>query len=919
MDPLIRSYIQQAQDPKKATHFYGATKSYLSVPIDAQQSFWLTYCDTVSQNQNPCVCELVGNKNALQLAYDIKLSFERQQIPSRQDVILELIDSIDEYIQHIIGVIQVMMNNYFEISEQGSEYVACYLRRDEKSLLIWNNDTVEYVARIIFPYARINKQYTRTFHHFIINQLQISGDNPYEHLSIPPINGIDTLFQPSNSEMIEMYGSSLNDDIPPLKLYEIYGVLNTDVKTTFDLTKVFAPALHTLVSQDIITRDMIMMKIMEKGLQFWLPLFFSAGFYDFPLNTREGISLISNEAPKITMTVIKESGESLDKLERARQLLTYLSITRADHYWSWIDIGQALRSIDPGEEGLRLWKWFTGQRDFKDANDCEMLWSTFNGEEGVDIETLEYFVSIDNPSAYEIFREREVREALNKAIHQQEHTQVAKAFKACFPHNFVCSNYDKAEWYHYNNHRWVNSDGDAELMWYINEKFQSKLEHLRAEIATSIARSRDVQFKSENESFINSISLLIAKLSKNGFKKSLCDELKIYYRKSNFNSIKDMNPDYTATPSGVIDLRGGSPVVRHGKPQDYITKSTRYPYPFNYTWESPAVKMVTNYLKQVFRSKSLLDYVYRLLGSLLKSGNNDKIFPILSGQGNNSKSIFVALIEAALGSYAVKLPTSLITEKRTSADSATPTLIHAAGAKVAFLQEPNPKDVIQSGTVKELTGGVDTVYVRDLFQKGSKIVEMFITVVIILICNKIPVIPDCQEAIWNRTRVVEFLSKWSAQAPSDPEEQFKLGIFKMDKFFDRQIPIMAPALLWIMVQKYEEYYNEGLNDPPEVLQATENFRVNNNIYIHFTRDCVKQVLTPTGEVDQTVVVHLDELYNSFKHWYTKDQQFRGKVPTKTEFKENIEIVWKSKADENNRWYGLRPNTQANTIASLLSF
>ena len=919
MDLWIRKHLQQNSDPRKVTHFYAPLKNYIGVPITDQAEFWMNFCDTVNKGSNPSLYEMTTNRENLQLGFDVKLSFERQQVPTAKDVVVELVESIESYVQHIIGVVQSLIISYFEPTNRGSEYIACYLRRDDNSILTWHTNTVEYSGRIIFPYARIHAKFMTKFYHFVLNQLQLNGDTPDEHLSLPPINGFDTLLHPLNSEMLEMYGSSINEETPPLKLYEIYGLLNTDVKTTFELSKIFIPTLHAVIAQGLLSQQHVIQKIQEKGLNFWLPLFFSVGFFDSPLKAKDGIFLTETEAPKITMTVIKESGEALTKIERARQLLTFLAITRVDHNWSWMDIGHALHSVESGKEGLQLWKWATSQSDFKSDEDCDILWHSFNRQEDVTIETLEYFASIDNPEKYESFREAEVREAINRAIHLQENTPVAKAFKACFPFQFVCANYDSAEWYFFDGTRWVHVDGNSTLMWFMNEKFQLRLEQIQVETAQKIATSRDAEYKSRNQHYMDLISELIKKISKNGFKKSVCEELKIYYHKPNFKDLKDMNPNYMATPTGLIDLRGDKAIVRQAKPQDYVTKCTRYGYPHNYTWDSPAVKMVLDYIGKVFRSKTLRDYFWKFSSSLMFSGNKNKLFPIFSGTGNNSKSILVRLFEMAFGSYSVKLPTSLITEKRTAADSATPTLIHARGAKIAFLQEPNKKDIIQSGTVKELTsGGLDTIYVRDLFQKGSQIVEMDVTIVPILVANKIPVIPDCQEAIWGRTRVLDFTGKWTNDASKDPEEQFRTGIFPLDKFFDRQIPIMAPAFLWILVQKYEEYIEEGLKDSPEVLQATENFRVANNFYIHFTRDSIKYVLKIDGSQDLTAFVTLDELFNTFRKWYA-DQQYRAKMPNKTEFKEDLEMVWKQKADAENKWYGLQLNNQANTIQSLLQF
>lgn len=921
MDIFSRSFYQQTPNPSKATHFHNVAKTYLDIPISSQRDFWLNYCESVNDGHNPYICEMVTSRDAVQLAYKLKFIFERQRVPYQSSIVTNLVDSIDQYIQHIIGTIQTLIGHYFEEGEPNNGRIACYLRNEIDRTLIWKDNTVEYNGKIIFPYAHVRKEYINKFYHYIINQLQIRSDNASDHLPIDPINGFDTLITPINDNFLELYGSSVNDDVPPLKLYECYGLLNTDIKTTFNISGIFNPTLHSVVSQGLITPDVISLKMQEKGINYWLPLFFSAGFYNIPLKAKEGMTLTNMEVPNINLTIIKEGGESLTKLEKARQLLTHISVTRVDKYWSWIDIGQALNTVDCGEEGLRLWKWFTTQSDFKTEYDCELMWPTFDGiTKDVDIETLEYFASKDNPENYANFSKIEEDTAILKAIQLQEHTPIARAFKKCFPHDFICTNYDANEWYFYGDHRWIRIDGTSTLMLYINEKFQNILEKKQAEISNKIAVSKDPDFKIKNQGLVTAIGQLIAKLSKNGFKEGLCKELKIYYKKDNFGRLKDMRPEYMATPSGVIDLRGGVPSVRPGKPQDYITKSTKYAYPHNFTWNSPAVLETIKYLKQVFRSKTLYDYMLRFGASLLLSGNNNKIFPIFSGEGNNSKSIFVRIIECAFGSYAVKLPTSLITEKRTGADQATPTLIHSQGAKVAFLQEPNSRDVIQSGTVKELTGGVDTLYVRDLFQKGSAIVEMDVTIVPILIANKIPVIPDCQEAIWNRTNVVKFTSTWTSSAPASPEQQMIEGLFPIDKFFDRKIPMMAPALLWIFVQSYEAYASPdgGLNSPQEVLEATENFRVSNNFYIHYFRDSVKPVLTVNGLPDTTAEVTLDELFNTFRKWY-HDQEFRTKMPTKTEFKENYEKVTKCKASPENKWFGIRLNTQANAMASLLSF
>lgn len=911
----LKTNARQVNDEKLATHYYNPTKTYYDIPLECNQDFWINYCDSINKGCNPNLSEYLGNQKAVQLGYDIKIIFENQQVSKNPQNIIDLVKSIDSYIITINGIIQNMMTYHFKRTDAGSEYITCYLRRGIERVLIWDENRVTFNGKLIFPYARIGTEYILLFYHLVVNQIQIQFEG-MSNLTIPPLNGLDTLIQPMNNEVRELYGSSLKDDIEPLQLYAIYGYVLTDVLKQYNIKEVLIPGLHRDVLDQRLSEEVLQSKTADYTLKYWLPLFLSTGFHYVPLEFLGSTSNMSWEMPKVNMTTIREGGEELTLLEKTKKLLGFISHKRADRYWSWIDIGQALYTVDQGREGLTMWKSFTTQSDFHDEADCDELWYTFSENNSVNIETLEYFAFKDNPGSYNAYRETEIREAINAAIQLPEDVPIARAFKACFPHEFICANHDKSEWYYYEQNRWVNVDGNSMLMVYINDKFQPKIEAVRADISQKVVESRDRNFKSRHENTLTLIADLIRKLNRTGAKESLCRELRVHYRCPKFYKMKDMNRSYMATPSGVIDVRGGKAIVRPGKPQDYITRTTRFAYPHDFTWNTPVVRNVVKYIRQVFRITALREYFWRFATSLLYGGNNDKIFPIFSGQGNNSKSILVRLFEAAFGSYAVKLPTALITEKRTGADVATPSLIYANGAKVAFLQEPNKNDIIQSGTVKELSGN-DTMYGRDLFQKGSQIIEIDVTFVPILITNKIPMIPDCQQAIWERTRVLEFLSVWAKNASENEDEQFEKGIFKLNRFFDRDIPIMAPAFLWLLVHKYGEYNDRGLDDPAEVLQATENFRVQNNFYIHFTRDNIKPVLDKEGNPDNNAFVTLDEAFNCFRRWYG-DQMYRLKVPNKTEFKENIEIVWKSKGSPENKWFGIQLNTPAATLQDLLS-
>ena len=901
MDHLIlNSYQLSTTKDENSTHFYWDTHMYFSLNDKRKEEFWITYCNSVVEKNSTQISEVIPSKNTnVQLGYYIFMIFDANYA---KDMINPLVQSIKIYLKRLIGLIQITIKNHFKQTESGSEYLACYLDRGDDNFLTWNNSQVEYKGKIIFPYALVQNKYISQFFKLVVSQIQLHSNELQMYLPIPLLNGLDTLIRPLNLDTCELYGSYDIGEKLTYELQNIYGLLSNESETIIDFSSAFSPSHHSDVKSRSISIETLSKYAMKYGWTFWLPLFFSIGYWGQSLSEIDG-AFMNEEVPTIiTLKTFKELNESQTQLEKARQFLALINISRVDVYWSWYDIGSAIHSIDQGTDGLNAWKYITTRSDFKSDYDCDVEWFQFDQADGVTSNTLEWFVYQDNPDQYNKIVEKDVADALNKAIFEQKHTPVAKAFKACFPFDFICSNYESGTWYYYQNHRWIEDDGSSMIIYYLNEQFQNRLDVYRNELSNKKLMCRDPEIRTRMENNISSIGELIKKLSTPSFKEGVCKELKTYYHHRSFNKLMNSIPYYTATPNGVIDVRGGSYYFRPGKPEDYITMSTQCMFPITFTWETPTVIEVMKYLGQVFQNVNKRNYFWRFMGKILYSGNVDKVFPIWTGEGDNSKSILVRLILAALGMYAVKLPYTLITEQIRDSNKATPVLIHSRGAKIGFLEEPNKGHPIQSGTVKHLTGH-DTLPVRELFQKGSKMIDMEVTMVPVLITNKIPKIPDCQRAIWERTNVLEFTSQWSKHASDDINEQYQTGIFKIDRFFERQIPRLAPAFLWVMAQKYEEYCRFGLDPPEEVLEATDAFRISNNRYIHFTRACVKEVLTLDGTPDMNAKVHLDELYSMYNRWYS-DQKFKEKIENKSEFKENIEMVWKRKAPE-YYWFGIQ--------------
>jgi hypothetical protein len=125
--------------------------------------------------------------------------------------------------------------------------------------------------------------------------------------------------------------------------------------------------------------------------------------------------------------------------------------------------------------------------------------------------------------------EDQINDLFDKAIRMPEHTQIARAFKACYPNIFKCINVRNNPWYYNNGIEWVHIKGNTDLIWYINEKFVPILEKKQSEICLEIIKNEDLELKYKYQNLITAIGKLIHKLSNQNFKVGLCKELKIYY------------------------------------------------------------------------------------------------------------------------------------------------------------------------------------------------------------------------------------------------------------------------------------------------------------------------------------------------------------------------------------------------------
>jgi phage/plasmid-associated DNA primase len=275
-----------------------------------------------------------------------------------------------------------------------------------------------------------------------------------------------------------------------------------------------------------------------------------------------------------------------------------------------------------------------------------------------------------------------------------------------------------------------------------------------------------------------------------------------------------------------------------------------------------------------------------------------------------------------LGQYAVKLPTSLIVGKRTQSSQACPELVRAGhGVRMAMIQEPGCKDIINIGILKELSGN-DSFFARGLYQGGGEVNPMF---KLVLICNDPPKIPGHDEATRNRIRIIPFESRFvdAEVAPEDPLEQLRQKVFPKDKDLLENIGGMyAEAFAWLLLKHYQTRPSSR-PEPEKVKMATAKYMEKNDVYKQFCDEMMEskpslQQDTTTSTTTSKIFLSLNELYLVFKDWY-RESIPNAAIPTKNDLKDHFTKEWgaptrSSESKGNLGWpdYQLRDFTDTST-------
>lgn len=190
------------------------------------------------------------------------------------------------------------------------------------------------------------------------------------------------------------------------------------------------------------------------------------------------------------------------------------------------------------------------------------------------------------------------------------------------------------------------------------------------------------------------------------------------------------------------------------------------------------------------------------------------------GKGANGKSVLSDLMNRLLGDYATSVKIKSLTGRNNkSGADATPDLMPLVGARAAFASEPEEGDRLQEGMIKEMTGG-EPILVRNLH---SDFIEVRPHFKLTISGNHKPDIRGNDDGIWRRVLLVPF----DVQIPEAERDE---------KLIERLWKERAGILNWL-IDGLVAYLEGGLQEPQQVLDATNDYRADSDPYGSFLKEC----------------------------------------------------------------------------------
>lgn len=268
--------------------------------------------------------------------------------------------------------------------------------------------------------------------------------------------------------------------------------------------------------------------------------------------------------------------------------------------------------------------------------------------------------------------------------------------------------------------------------------------------------------------------------------------------------------DWFNCPNGMLDLR--TMRLHSHRREPMVTKIA--PVPFDAEAKCPRW---LEFLDEIMGGdKELIGFLQRAVGYAMTGHTTEQCLFFLYGRGRNGKSTFVETIRAMLGDYGSH--TDFATFLDRPGDTARADLARLRGDRMVTAGEPPLGKRFDEGVVKAMTGG-DRITCRHLYGDFFEYTPEY---KIFLCANVKPTIRGQDDGIWRRFRLIPF----TVQIPEERKD-LQLGA---------KLRAEWPGILRWAAEGARDWYENGLQPPVSVLEATDAYRQEMDAIGQFIRD-----------------------------------------------------------------------------------
>lgn len=478
-----------------------------------------------------------------------------------------------------------------------------------------------------------------------------------------------------------------------------------------------------------------------------------------------------------------EQTVSFDADNEIEKLVDMLNVERAEGYTSWMEVGWCLRNL--GKSLLPLWIKFSRKSKKYTNGECDRLWTSMEErKDGLQIGSLHLWAKKDSPEEYMKHVGSKIDVELIDC--HVNHQTIAKLAYKYLKDKYVCATSNGKFWYYFDGNLW-REDADNIIMRHeISTTIKNKIENTRnylqkAKAAIDITGnasevpSTSVSQRKQNDDF-KYLNDLIRCTGNATFKKGVLEEMKEYFYDKDFSDKLDANPNLLGFENGVWDLK--QDMFRAALPTDYVSFSVGYEYKEEVHEEY--AKMVVKYWETLHPNPEQREYVQKMFARQLYGDHGNELFHIHTGHlasAANGKTKFFEILENSLGDYVRKFGVEVLTAKnRVEPGKPLPEFDYWKGKRILYCTEPNAQDMLNTGILKDLTGGENIQY-RLLYANEIKTFRPQFK--ISLMCNDPPAVDGADSGIKRRIRKIDYISRFVDEEDVDE----KRHMYKRDPDF----------------------------------------------------------------------------------------------------------------------------------------